>query len=160
LVRSLHLGAAAIAAVLALTSCGSDHDARDVRRTVDRFGAATARKDYATLCRDLLSRQIVSRLAAIGLPCTVALERALGDVQQPRVRVRAVSVKGNTALARVDSGAAGQAPSTDTIRLVRQGDSWRIASLSSEVPGGRRPGRDGGAGATRTTRSATPLRPG
>ena len=38
-------------------------------------------------------------------------------------------MKGDTATAEVQSSAAGEAPSHDTLRFVRVGGRWRIASL-------------------------------
>jgi hypothetical protein len=40
-----------------------------------------------------------------------------------------VTVKDGTATAQVRSSAEGQAPSEDTVELVRVGDAWRIKSL-------------------------------
>ena len=50
-------------------------------------------------------------------------------MQDPRLTVGTVSVDGDRATAEVRSSAAGEAPSQDTLELVRVGDGWRIASL-------------------------------
>jgi hypothetical protein len=131
--------ALAAAGALAASGCGEDEEER-VRSAIGRFEAATAAKDYPQLCRDVLSRRLVARLATIQLPCEVALRRAWGELRRPQVRIERIRVRGETALAQVTTTAAGQAPSRDTIRLVREDGSWRIATLSgAQPPAPRRP---------------------
>jgi hypothetical protein len=120
-------------ALVSLAGCGtSDED--QVRDTLRRFGAAAAKKDYGALCKDILARDLIRRLQAIGLPCELALRKSLGGVTRPAVTIQKVKVRGDTALANILTTAVGQRPSRDTIRLVRQGDSWRISELSGAQP--------------------------
>jgi hypothetical protein len=123
----------AIALALAAAGCGRSDDQK-VRDTLSTFQRATADKDYGKLCSDVLAKQLVDRLSAVGLPCEVALQRGLGSVTAPRLEVQRVRVRGDVALAQVRTSAAGQPPSADTIRLVRQGDDWRVATLSGQQP--------------------------
>ncbi|MDX6648457.1 MAG: hypothetical protein QOJ97_408 [Solirubrobacteraceae bacterium] len=125
--------AAALLAVAALAGCGTS-DEQTVRDTLARFQTATAKKDYGALCKDVLARDLVSRLQAIGLPCELALRKSLGGVSRPALKIEKVRVRGDTALANIVTTAAGQRPSRDTIRLVRQGDDWRISALSGAQP--------------------------
>jgi hypothetical protein len=125
--------AAALLAVAALAGCGTS-DEQKVRDTLARFQTATAKKDYGALCKDVLARDLVGRLQAIGLPCELALRKSLGGVSRPALKIEKVRVRGDTALANIDTTAAGQRPSRDTIRLVRQGDAWRISALSGAQP--------------------------
>ncbi|HVE68395.1 MAG TPA: nuclear transport factor 2 family protein [Solirubrobacteraceae bacterium] len=129
------IAAAVALAALAATAagCGQSEEEK-VRDTLTRFEAATAKKDYAQLCDDLLARELVGRLRAVGLPCPQALQRALGAVIQPSVQVERVRVTGDTALARITTTAAGQEPSRDTMRLVRQDGDWRVSALSGNQP--------------------------
>jgi hypothetical protein len=46
------------------------------------------------------------------------------------VRMESIVVRGDSASARVNARARGQAPATDTVRFVRRGGRFRIASLS------------------------------
>jgi hypothetical protein len=124
--------AAAILATLG-AGCG-DSDEDKVRDTLSRFETAAKDRDYKELCDDLLARELVARLRTIGLPCPLALSRGLGATLQPSISVEKVKVSGDTALAQITSTAVGQRPSQDTIRLVKQDDEWRIASLSGAQP--------------------------
>ena len=123
------LACAALAAGLA--ACGGEDDEGQVRDVLDRFAAATAQKDYQELCDDLLSPELVEQVRSVNLPCEVALRTGLEDVRRPTLRVRRIEISGKTARATVLSGAANQRPSEDEIRLVKQGDEWRIASLAT-----------------------------
>jgi hypothetical protein len=131
--RSVRATTAVVALALslapALAGCGGD-DAAQVRATLAAFQRATARRDFATLCANVLSKQLVQRIEQVGLSCEGALRKGLGRVSVPRLRVERVTFRGAAALALVRSTAANQPPSTDTIRLVREGGRWRIAALS------------------------------
>jgi hypothetical protein len=94
---------------------------------IQRLQSATRRHDFQTICDDLLAAS--TRRQAGGADCPAVLgERAKG-VRRPRIVVRSIEVGGNTAVARVQTTAVGQAPTNDVIRLVREGDRFRISSL-------------------------------
>lgn len=123
-----------LAAACALAGCGSGtSDAEAVRETVGAFAQATADKDYERLCDELLAPSLIESLDEIGLPCRVALEGSLGDVEEPRLVIGAITVDGDSARAEVRTSAAGQSPSRDTLELVRTEEGWRIAELG-EAP--------------------------
>jgi hypothetical protein len=121
------------ALALLLAGCGqsgpTDEDL--VRRTVLDFGQATAAKDYRSLCRRILAPALVEEVRSIGLPCEVALEQGLGEVREPRLTVGRISIDGDRASAQVETSAANQEPSRDTLRLERVNGQWRVASLGS-----------------------------
>ncbi len=123
---------AALSAALAVLAagCGGD-DEDDVRRTLDDFAEATAKKDYQRMCDDLLSPDLIEQIRRVNLPCEVALRTGLEDVENPRLEVRSVKLDGDTATARVHSTASNQEASDDTIKLVKVDGDWRIASLAS-----------------------------
>lgn len=107
----------------------------EVRETLDSYAEATREKDYQRLCDDLYDSDLVERIRAAGLPCEVALRTGLEDRQNPQLQVLSVDVTGDTANARVRSTAVGEVASTDTVGLVRDGDNWRVSSLSDAGPG-------------------------
>jgi hypothetical protein len=122
-----------IAAVLtvAAAGCGRQSAEDAVRSKVDDFAQATAAKDYRRLCNDVLAKQLVQRARAAGLTCEVALETGLKGVQNPKVEVRKVTVRGDSATAVVHTTAANQDASTDTLQLARQGGEWRVSAVTS-----------------------------
>ena len=118
--------------ILALTSaaCGRSPE-RDVRRTLDDFVTATAKKDYQRLCDDIFSEKLVEEVRKV-VPCEVALQRSdLATAQDPKLTIQSIAVKGDTATAVVNTTAKNQKPSKDTVRLVKEGEDWRIQSLAS-----------------------------
>ncbi|HEX2397515.1 MAG TPA: hypothetical protein VHI73_05185 [Solirubrobacteraceae bacterium] len=125
---------AAVVAVAAGWGCGqSDED--QVRQTLQRFGQAVAAKDAERLCRDLLAKELLNRLAQAGVPCDVALSRGLAGASQPTLRVLKVDVRSDRlAYAVVRTDAANQQPSTDTFRVVKERGRWRVGSLTGSEP--------------------------
>jgi hypothetical protein len=134
------VAAVALATVLA-AGCGESEpsDEEQGRTTLTAFSRATAAKDYQALCDRLLAPALIEDLKKIGLPCEIALQQGLGDVRQPRLIVGDVTVRGKNAVADVRTSAEGQAPSKDTIQLVRTEAGWRIASLATPSETGPAP---------------------
>jgi len=122
-----------VLAAWALVGCGDQgpSDEEKIRSTLTQFERATADGDYRALCDRILAPALVETVKQIGLPCVAALQQGFEDVREPRLSVGAVAVEGDSATAQVRSSAAGQAPSEDTVELIRVGDAWRIASLST-----------------------------
>ena len=125
--------AATLTFALSAAGCGAS-DQQQVRDTLKRYQAATARQDYDALCNRVLAQSLIDRLAQVGLPCDQALRIGLGTVRNPKLEILKIKVTGVLALALVRSSAAGQPASTDTIRLTKNGDRWRISSLSGAQP--------------------------
>ncbi len=121
-----------VLSLLALVGCGDKQPTaqEQVRSAVTRFGEASAKKDYQAICDDLITPALVKGVQEAGLPCELAFQKGLGDVRAPTLKVLSVDVRGDRASARVATGAAGQAPSNDVLRLERAGGGWRIASLA------------------------------
>ncbi len=116
----------------ALAGCGSREpsDEEKVRSTLSAFADATAKKDYQRLCDEIFARELLRGISEIGLPCEVAMRKSLEDVDNPRLTVGRVTVRGKKASAEVRTSAEGQAPSRDTVRLVKVQQDWRVSSLS------------------------------
>lgn len=114
----------------ALCGCGGSSDSKKVRETLAQFQRATARGDYQAFC-GLLSAHLTAQFTAVGLSCENALARAFAGVQEPRVSVGRIEVKGSTAMAQVHSSAVNQAPSDDTLALVKERGQWRVATLAA-----------------------------
>ena len=121
-----------LVAACALAGCGDSGptDEQRIRTTLSEFQRATAARDYRALCDRILAPKLIETVKQIGLPCEAALEKGIGNVEDPRLTVGAVEVHDDTATAEVRSSAAGESPSQDTVELVRIGAGWRIASLA------------------------------
>jgi hypothetical protein len=120
-----------VLAACALAGCGDGgpSDDEQVRSKLGEFQRATAAGDYGALCERILAAELIETVEQIGLPCEEALEKGFEGVRDPQLSVGAITVNGDGATAQVRSSAAGQAPSEDTVELVRVDDGWRIASL-------------------------------
>lgn len=103
--------------------------AKEVAAVVQRFEKAMRTGDYRIVCDELLSASVRERSG--GGDCARILQQRAADVKRPRIRIDAIEVAGDSATARVHTTAAGQASVADTIRLVREGGRFRIASLGS-----------------------------
>jgi predicted small lipoprotein YifL len=104
---------------------------QQVRTTVTDFGRATAAKDYKALCDRILAPKLIEDVTSIGLSCEAALKRGLGNVKDPHLTIGAVQINGDTASAEVRTSASGEAPSKDTLKLVKVNGTWKISSLGS-----------------------------
>ena len=122
----------AVTIALLVAGCGEDEPTpeQEVRTVLTTFATAAEKRDYETICTRVLAPRLLNGLRQISLPCEVALEKSLGRVREPRLTVGAVTVKGSTATAEVRTSAAGQAPSSDTVRLDRVGGAWKVSDLS------------------------------
>jgi len=119
-----------VAATVLAVGCGRspERDVRDTLRTLER---AIAEKNYQRLCDDVFSEKLVEQVRET-LPCEVALQRSeIETLRDPKLEVKSIKVDGSTATAEVASSAANQKPSEDTVRLVKEGDDWRVVALSS-----------------------------
>jgi hypothetical protein len=122
--------------VAVLGGCGGrqEHspvaEQQQVRGTMARFVQASAQGDYASLCTRLLSGELVAKIRSVGVPCELAVRTGLDSVDNPRLKIGSVFVRGDRASVMVRSWADGQQPSTDVVQLVRERGAWRVASLA------------------------------
>ncbi|MEA2126294.1 MAG: hypothetical protein QOI80_3076 [Solirubrobacteraceae bacterium] len=126
---------AAAAAVLA--GCGggdAPSDEARVRDTLRTFATAVEKRDYQKLCDEVFAPKLLQGLQSIGLPCEIAMRTSLGEVKDPKLTVGSVTVSGKTASAQIKTSAAGQPPSTDTIKLEKVASGWRVSALGA-APG-------------------------
>jgi Putative lumazine-binding len=123
-----------VAAAL-VAGCGRESSEEQVRSSLDRFAQATAEKDFQTLCDDVFATKLVEEVRR-SVACELALKNSsLGEAEKPKLEILSVKVDGDRATADVRSSAANQPASQDTVELIREGDEWRIISLSSDGGG-------------------------
>jgi hypothetical protein len=123
-------GIVLLGSAYALTGCGVS-TREEVQAKVEQFAHATASRDYATLCTQVLAPALVTHLTDAGVSCEQAMKIFASSVQNPSLSVSKVTVKGSTASAVVLAGATGQTPSLESIQLVTTHNGWRLASLAS-----------------------------
>lgn len=130
--RSRVISAAALLALAPVaTGCGgrkAPSATMQVRTTVERYGQASADKDYQAICDELITPQLANTSEAIGLPCELAFEKGLKDVTGLSLTVGRIAVTGKRATAAVHTSATGQQPADVTLRLLDTDEGWRIAS--------------------------------
>ena len=122
---------------LGLPGCGDREpsDEEQVRDVLATFARSVEGRDYQKLCDDVFAPKLLEGLQGIGLPCEVALRNSLGEVQDPRLTVGAVDVKGAKATAEIRTSAEGQSPSSDELELQRIDGRWKVSALSAgETP--------------------------
>ncbi len=130
-------GAVAIAIALILTSGQSPSE--QVEAKVQELAHAMAHRDYATICRDVLARPLVTRLSLYGAPCSQTLSLALHAVRNPVVSIGRVTINGPYASVVTLTVATGQRAALSRIELLDTDNGWRITSLASPLTPPRRP---------------------
>jgi hypothetical protein len=130
---------AALLAALVLAACGAGADATgdfegteaDVAQVLEDLQTAAQEDEPGRVCRNLLATTFVRSLGEAGVDCRRAVTLALDDADGFDLEVRDISVNGTQATARVASG-TGESAEQGTVRLVREGDNWRIADIAMQ----------------------------
>ena len=124
--------AVAIACCAGLGACGGS-SGDPVRAKVQQLISAVRTRDYATICRKVLSPTLLADLAQGGVGCEQALSVSLAGVRRPRLTIGKVTVSGNTASALTVSSASGQSAVLTSIELVKTSAGWRVSALGSPI---------------------------
>jgi phosphopantetheine adenylyltransferase len=133
---SRHLAALVLALAALLAGCGgattdSAGDFKgaeqDVARTIEDLEEAGQEDEPRRICQALLAKDVVQRIEESGGDCTKAVDKALDQADTFTLTVESVRVTGDTARARVETGADEE--KIETLELVREDDAWRISSL-------------------------------
>jgi hypothetical protein len=132
----LRPGLAAFLVVL-VAGCGGGGGQKASKPVTDRAQAAasvvsqleraTAKRDYATICDELLTAS--ERSQAGGAECPRLMAARAQGVAHPRIVIRRIELTPKGALVHVQTTATGQAPTNDIIHLVLEGGRLRIAAL-------------------------------
>jgi hypothetical protein len=123
-------GIALLCSAYVLAGCGASAH-QQVEAKVQEFARATANRDYAALCNDVLAPALVAHLTAAGLSCEQAMRVFVSSVQNPSISVSKVTVHGSSASAVVLASATGQPAAIESIELIDTKHGWRLASLAS-----------------------------
>jgi hypothetical protein len=124
-----------LAAVLGLSGCGTAQRSsspkftgaqKDVADVVGQLATAGRRKDAATICNDILSKQLLAELKTAGGDCETEMKAAIKDADDYDLQVRSVKVDGVNATAQVRQGKDGPVA---TFTFVKEGNDWRASAL-------------------------------
>jgi hypothetical protein len=100
---------------------------RAIAEVVERLEVATADRDFAVVCRDLLTA--AARERAGGRDCVRLTRSAAAGVARPSIDLVAIDLDGASARVRVRTRATGQAVVGDVLVLRRESGEWRVDSL-------------------------------
>jgi hypothetical protein len=124
-----------LAAVLVLSGCGTAQPSSqakfkgvqaEVADVVDKLATAGRRRDAATICTDILSKQLIAELKTAGGDCETEMKSAIRDATDYDLQVRSVKVTGASATAQVRQGKDGPVA---TFKFVKEGKAWRASAL-------------------------------
>jgi hypothetical protein len=123
--------------ILPLAACGAARQSSKsefsgeqakVAQVVDDLAAAGRGHKPATICSDILSKQVVAELKSAGGDCETEMKAAIEDASDFDLQVRSVKVTGNSATAQVRQGDKGKVA---TFTFVKEGGGWRASALGS-----------------------------
>jgi hypothetical protein len=101
---------------------------RLVAQAIEDLQDAATEGDEERVCRELLAEDLAERLGGTGQECEPTVRDALDNTDTTDLTVRAVTVRGTTATARVEAE-RGDADRVTTVGLVKEGARWRISRL-------------------------------
>jgi hypothetical protein len=127
------------AAALVVAGCGGQQGSEDtsdrfrgqqrlVANTVEDLQSAAEDSDEGKICRDLLARALVQRLARGAGGCQATVAAALEDTDSSELEVRSVRITGERATARVRME-TGDRDRVAEVTLARERNGWRIAEI-------------------------------
>jgi hypothetical protein len=100
-----------------------------VGQAIEDLQDAATEGDEERICRELLAKDLAERLGGTGQECEPTVRDALENTDTTDLTVRAVTVSGMTATARVEAE-RGDADRVTTVGLVKEGARWRISRLT------------------------------
>lgn len=106
---------------------------QDVAQVIDDLSSAAVDGDASAVCDTIFSQELSDALGPQGANCEDAVEEQLGDVSDPEIEVKGITVEGSTATAEVVSPFGGD-DVEQTISFARDGEAWRITSVEPEGP--------------------------
>jgi hypothetical protein len=130
------LAVSTVALALAVTGCGTATKSssgvkftgvqKDVADVVSKLSSAGRRGDAATICKDILSKELLTQLKTAGGDCETEMKNAIRDASDYDLQVRSVKVTGSNATAQVRQGKDGPVA---TFTFVKESGGWRASAL-------------------------------
>jgi hypothetical protein len=99
----------------------------DVAKVIGEIAKAAPRANGKSICDNLLAPSLARQVASGGTDCPTEVTKALRDASDTRLDVKAVTVSGSTAQAKVQRAKNGP---TSTFSLAKDaGGGWRLTSF-------------------------------
>jgi hypothetical protein len=124
---------------VALSGCGSaaqdsskdfNGEERKVAAVIEQLETAARKDDVDRVCKKLLAPSLLDAVKKKGTNCPTAVKDSFKDADSFDVKVDDVKISGDSATAKVTSGASGSKQKTDTFLLERDGTTWKITGLA------------------------------
>jgi hypothetical protein len=134
LLRSLPLLlAVAIAGCGQAPSSASDFKGakKDVADTIEQLQTSASSRKPEDICSDVFSRALVEKLKTAGHDCVDEMDKVTSDADDYELDVKAVTITGTTATARVKGRKGGKDNAITTYTLAREDGKWRLTNLGT-----------------------------
>ncbi len=95
---------------------------------VTQLERATAARDFATVCEEVLTA--AARERSGGTDCARLLRSAAEGVRRPSIEIRGIKLEGRRAQVEVRTRAEGQQTVSDVLELRREDGEWRVEALA------------------------------
>ena len=131
---------AALAALLALaalapgcagtsSSAGNfEGEEKSVADVVEKLQSAGQAGDAKEICDEILAKQLRDEIQQAGSNCEQELDKAIKDADDFELEVEDVTIKGDTATAKVKGSDRGK-DRVSEFEFVREGNAWRATRL-------------------------------
>ena len=103
---------------------------RRVADVVEQLQSAGETGDAAEICDEVLASDLREEMQAAGANCEQELEKAIQDADDFELEVEDVTIRGDSATAKVRGRDQGEERVRD-FEFVREGSGWRATSLGS-----------------------------
>jgi hypothetical protein len=124
---------------LAIAGCGQAPSSagdfkgakKDVADTIEQLQTAASGRKPEDICSDVLSRALVEKLKTAGHDCVDEMDKVTSDSDDFDLAVKAVTITGATATARVKARKGGKDNAITTYTLAREDGKWRLTDLGA-----------------------------
>ncbi len=104
-------------------------DQKAVAEVVDDFAKAGKDRDAKEICTTIFAKDVAAKLKQGTDDCEDVVKNQLDDASNYDLDVKKIAVDGTTATAQVESQFDGE-DALRTLTFVKDGQAWRIASIS------------------------------
>lgn len=125
--------------VVAIAGCGqapssaSDFNGakKEVADTIEQLQTAASSRKPEDICSDVFSSALVEKVKTAGHDCVDEMDKVTSDADDFELEVKAVTITGATATARVQARKGGNDNAITTYTLAREDGKWRLTNLGA-----------------------------